>query len=141
MAEMTIKSKERLPLIATLGPGDFPLGSPKSRAAARMNLANIRKAQRRVTSLVYVGRPHRDPMRYHFTDWAGDAKNGFTRAVFVPSKWLAPGDPVPVCPDCGKPFRKKQEALGQIFYVGDCVEVHAPERAKQRILGGQANLI
>jgi hypothetical protein len=131
MAEMTIKSKEKLPLIATLGPGDFPLGSPKSRAAARLNLANIRKAQRRINILIHAPRPHRDPMRYHFLGWAGDAKNGFTRTVFVPTKWLEPGDPVPVCPDCGKPFRKDQEILGKISYLGDCLEVHAPERTKR----------
>ena len=128
MTEMPIKPQEMLPLTATPGPGDFPLGSPQSRAAVRMRLAKIRTAQPRLTYVMYVGRPNRDPMRYHFTDWAGDPKNGFLRFVFAPHAWLAPGDPVPVCPDCGKPFRKDHESLGKIFYVGDCVAVHVPER-------------
>jgi hypothetical protein len=128
MTEMAIKPQETLPLTATPRPGDFPIGSPRSRVAVRMRLAKIRTAQPRLTFEMYVGRPNRDPMRYHFTDWAGDKKNGLMRIVFVPHAWLAPGDPVPVCPDCAKPFRKDHESLGKIFFVGDCVGVHVPER-------------
>jgi hypothetical protein len=84
MTEMAIKPQEMLPLAATPGPGDFPLGSPQSRAAVRMRLAKIRTAQPRLTYVMYVGRPNRDPMRYHFTGWAGDPKNGFMRFVFAP---------------------------------------------------------
>jgi len=95
-----------------------------------MKLAKIRTAQPRLNFLVYMPCRGQDPMRYYFTPWAGDAKSGFVRTVFVPTEWLEPGDPVPVCPDCGKSFRKQQEVLGKISYVGDCIEVHLPERAK-----------
>src|SRR5262245_17612633 len=131
MTEMPIKPHETL--IATPRPGDFPLGSPQSRAAVRMKLAKIRTAQPRVTYVMYVPRPNRDPMRYHFTPWAGDPENGFQRFAFGPSAWLDPGDPAPVCPDCEKPFRKQQEVLGKISYVGDCVEAHLPERGKANL--------
>jgi len=127
---MPIKPQETLPLTATPRPGDFPLGSPQSRAAVRMQLAKIRTAQRRVTYVMYVARPRRDPLRYDFTDWAGDPENGFQRFVFAPHDWLEPGDPVPVCADCGKPLRKDHESLGKIFYIADCLEVHVPERAE-----------
>src|SRR5215813_9246780 len=93
-----------------------------------MQLPRIRTAQPRITHMSYVPRPGGDPTRCHFTDKAGDSQNGFLRFVFVPHAWLNPGDPVPVCPDCGKPFRKQQELGGKISYVGDCVEVHLPER-------------
>ena len=53
--------------------------------AVRMRLAKIRTAQPRLTYVMYVGRPNRDPMRYHFTDWSGDPKNGFMRFVFAPT--------------------------------------------------------
>jgi len=99
-----------------------------------MKLAKIRTAQPCVTYVWFVPRPGRDPMRYHVTGWAGDPESGFQRIVFAPSVWLDPGDPVPVCPDCGKPFRKDHESLGKIFYVGDCVEVHLPEREKANLV-------
>ena len=130
---MPIKPQETLPLTATPRPGDFPLGSPQSKAAVRMQLAKIRTAQPRVTHVMFVPRPGRDPMRYHFTPWAGDLESGFQRFAFGPSLWLDPGDPVPVCPDCGKPFKKQQEVLGKISYVGDCVEAHLPEHVKANL--------
>src|SRR5215475_3775437 len=111
---MSIKPHETLPLTATPRPGDFPLGSPQSRAAVRMQLAKIRSAQPRLNFLVYMPCRGQDPMRNHFTPWAGDPESGFTRLVFVPTEWLEPGDLVPVCPYCGKPFKKQQEVLGKI---------------------------
>ena len=125
---MTIKPQRGLPLTATLRPGDFPLGSPRSRAAVRMQLVGIRKAQSRINLVLHIPRPGLDPMRYHFTDWTGNSKIGFRRLVLAPSIWLDPGDPVPVCPDCGKPFRKSQELRDKVCYVGDCLEVHDPDR-------------
>lgn len=126
---MTIKPRKTLSLTATLRPGDFPLGSLESRVTARMKLEKTIRTQRRETIVFHVPRPHRDPMRYHFMGWSGDRETGFMRVVFAPSKWLNPADPVPVCPDCGKPFKKNQEVLGKISYFGDCLEVHDPDRA------------
>jgi hypothetical protein len=125
---MTIKSQKGLPLTATFQPADFPLGSPRSRAAVRMQLVQIRKAQARINLVLYVPRPELDPMRYHFMDWAGNSKIGFRRLVIAPSKWVNLGDRVPVCPDCGKPFRKSQQLSDSVCYVGDCLEVHDPDR-------------
>jgi len=95
-----------------------------------MKLAKIRTAQPRLNFAVYMSHPGDDPMRYFFTPWAGDPENGFVRLVYVPTEWLDPGDPIPVCPDCGKPFRKQQEVLGKITYSADCIETHVPERAR-----------
>ena len=129
MPKMTIKSQKGLPLTATLQPGDFPLGSPRSRAAVRMQLVQIRKAQSRINLVLHIPRPELDPMRYHFMDWAGNSKIGFRRVVIAPLKRSDPGDPVPVCPDCGKPFRKSRQLSDSVCYVGDCLEVHDPEPA------------
>ena len=127
---MKVKLRKPLRLTATIRLGDFPIGSAQSRAAVRMHLDKIRKAQSRVTFVMHVPRPHLDPKRYHFMQWAGTAESGFTRVVFAPSEWLNPDDPVPVCIDCGKPYIKDQEALGMISYLGDCWETHDPERRK-----------
>jgi len=126
---MTTKSQKELLLTATLRPGDFPLGSPQSRAAVRMQLVQIRKAQSGINLVLHIPRPELDPTRYHFMDWTGNAKIAFTRVVIAPLKWIDPSDPVPVCPDCGKPFRKARELADNVCYVGDCLEVHDPERA------------
>ena len=99
-----------------------------SRAAVRMQLVQIRKAQSRINLVLHIPRPVLDPMRYHFMDWAGNSKIGFRRLVIAPSKWLNLGDPVPVCPDCGKPFRKSQQLSDSVCYVGDCLEVHDADR-------------
>jgi hypothetical protein len=128
---MKVKLEKPLRLTATLRPADFPLGSAQSRAAVRMHLLKIKKAQSRFTFVLHVPRPHQDRNRYHFTPWAGTPRTGFIRTVFAPSEWLNPGDPVPVCVDCGKPYRKGQEALGKISYLGDCWEVHDPERGNR----------
>jgi hypothetical protein len=93
---MKVKSGKPLRLTATLRPGDFPLGSAPSRAAVRMHLLKIRKAQSRFTVVMHVPRPHLDPKRYRFTPWIGTPQTGFIRTVFAPSEWLNPGDPVPV---------------------------------------------
>jgi hypothetical protein len=61
-----------------------------------MQLVQIRKAQSRMDVVLHVPRPELDPMRYHFMDWAGNAKIGFRRVVIAPLKWSDPGDPVPL---------------------------------------------
>ena len=95
-----------------------------------MQLVQIRKAQSRMDVVLHVPRPELDPMRYHFMDRTGNAKIGFRRAVIAPLKWLDPGDPVSVCPDCGKPFGKARELADNVCYVGDCLEVHDRERPR-----------
>jgi hypothetical protein len=49
---MTIKSQKGLPLTATLQPEDFPVGSPRSRAAVRMQLVRILGTQFRFVPIV-----------------------------------------------------------------------------------------
>jgi hypothetical protein len=94
-----------------------------------MQLVQIRKAQSRINLVLHIPRPELDPMRYHFIHWTGNPKIGFRRVVIAPLKWSDPSDPVPVCPDCGKPFRKSQQLSDSVCYVGDCLEVHDPEPA------------
>jgi len=94
-----------------------------------MQLVKIRKAQSRVNLVLHIPRPELDPMRFHFMDWTGNGEIGFRRLVLAPSNWLDPSDPVPVCPDWGKRFRKAQELPDNVCYVGDCLEVHDPEQA------------
>jgi hypothetical protein len=71
-------------------PGDFPLGSPASRAAARLQVGRLRDSRRRVqiiTSVLLPGLPGEDPKDPnvpHATEW-NDCGDVLMRIVYVPS--------------------------------------------------------
>jgi hypothetical protein len=69
-------------------------------------------------------------MKYHFLPWYEGRDGILTRVVFAPFIWVKPEDPPPVCPDCGKLFKKGGEVLGMIPYEGNCLDVHDPDREK-----------
>jgi hypothetical protein len=48
-------------------PGEFPLGSPESRAAARMLLKNQRDSRRRIEIVSNIARPDVDNAKPHMS--------------------------------------------------------------------------
>jgi hypothetical protein len=95
-----------------------------------MQITRLKNSRTRINVVFHVPRPWKDPTRYYFLNWCEGRDGVLMRFVFAPHKSVKPGEPVPVCPDCGKPFKKDGEALGMFCYVGDCLEVHDPDRAK-----------
>jgi hypothetical protein len=104
-------------------PGDFPVGSLESRAAARMQLVCGRKRLRIIWSI-----PPReaDISRVHFGEWQEWPDGTLGQQVYLPHVWAKPGDAVPRCPDCGTPFRKTREYPGMVGFLADCMDKHDP---------------
>ena len=92
MSKSCAKSENTPTLLATneppLKPGDFPLGSALSRAAARMLLNNqpdLRKRAEIVANVLLsdLDGVLPDPAKPHATPWVGDDK-GLVRILYVP---------------------------------------------------------
>lgn len=67
-------------------PGDFPIGSALSRAAARMLLKNQRDTRKRielVTNVLLTDKQELDPTKPHTSDWQ-DFGEVLLRFVYVP---------------------------------------------------------
>ena|SRR5215472_5913344 len=112
-------------------PSDYPLGSPESRAAARMWLKNARDARPRfeiVTHIYHPNKDHEDETIPHATGWSnwGDK---LMRMVYHPIQWEKfPTAPVPVCRGCGTPYRKRETDFpGMILYEANCVAKHVAQ--------------
>jgi hypothetical protein len=110
-----------------LKPGDFPLGSALSRAAARLLMKERRDTRKRVTLITNVrlwdgneNEPHVEPWR--------DSGDTLMRFVYQPSVWLKPGDSIPSCPGCGTPFKKASEYPNMACYQANCLGRHDPDR-------------
>jgi hypothetical protein len=117
-------------------PGDFPIGSPESRAAARMQLAHRHDNRKRVQFVANVWFPHpheggpkQDPARFHFGTWQECEDGSLFRMVYRPGGWLRPEESIPACPDCGALFEKENEYHGIVFYHASCWDLHDPDRA------------
>jgi hypothetical protein len=81
MAARSEKAKSASPPIS---PGDFPVGSAASRAAARLLLLHREKSVRRLTLIIDVPRPRQDPARPHSSGWHRRADGSLFRCVTVP---------------------------------------------------------
>lgn len=110
-------------------PGDYPLGSPESRAAARAQLAHRRDSRKRIEVISNICRPGEDNSRVRFGAWQDCPDGKLFRMVYVPHLWLKPGDVVPTCPDCRMPFTKTSEHYNVMGYESSCVDLHDPDRA------------
>src|SRR5215469_9973050 len=92
-------------------PSDYPIGSPESRAAARMWLKNTRDTRPRfeiVTHIYHPDEDHRDETMPYATGWSnwGDK---LMRMVYHPIHWeKSPNAPMPICRGCGTPYRKRE---------------------------------
>jgi hypothetical protein len=64
-------------------PGDFPLGSPESRAAARMLLKNQRDGRQRIEIVSNIARPGVDNAKPCMSPWS-DFGDILMRMVYVP---------------------------------------------------------
>jgi hypothetical protein len=66
-------------------PGDFPLGSLESRAAARAMLEDAEGSRLRLTIVSYLQRPGRDNSQIHIGAWQACPDGLRMRMVYVPS--------------------------------------------------------
>jgi hypothetical protein len=107
--------------------GDFPIGSPESRAAARMHLAHLRSSRKRIRIISNVAWTETDSTHVHFGAWQEWQDGTMGQFVYVPSVWLKPGEAVPICPDCGTPFKKTGEYPEMVGFTANCIDKHDPE--------------
>ena len=115
-------------------PGDYPIGSPESRAAARLQLAHRQNSRERLTIIHSVPRPRQDDSRVCFGSWSELPDGKLWRLVYVSHEWKAlPLRSIPSCPDCGAPFVEAQRLEGQVCLRANCVELHDPELAESGV--------
>ena len=112
-------------------PGDFPIGSLESRAAARIRLASRHDSHKRMRIITNIPGPGVDSSRVHFGKWQKWQDNWLGQLIYRPHAWLKPEDPVPVYPDCGTPFQKTSDFESVSGYSAGCLEKHDPERLRQ----------
>jgi len=112
-------------------PGDFPIGSLESRAAARMRLIRLNDSRKRVRIIHNIPGPWEDNSRVHFGDWQEWKDNTLGQIIYVPHVWLRLGEAAPTCPDCGTPFKKTREYPNMVGFEADCMEKHDPELVGQ----------
>jgi hypothetical protein len=68
-------------------PGDFPVGSPESRAAARLMLSDRERERDRLELIHHVPRPERDGHSNeepHATPWTETLDGRLMRVLYVP---------------------------------------------------------
>ena len=108
-------------------PGDFPLGSPASRAAARLQAGRLSDSRRRIQIISNVILPDedpRDPTIPHASEWR-DCGDSLMRMVYVPTQWeKSPAAPVPICRGCGTQYRKNEDHPGGTVFEAACVAKH-----------------
>jgi hypothetical protein len=115
-------------------PEDFPIGSPESRAAARAFARLRRSKQTRVQAFHSVRGPWRGegpeppdiPRAY---PWSEDKEGKLFRMLYIPHVWIPREEAVPICPGCGKPYRKATDYpnFHLVGYRADCMEKHIPD--------------
>jgi hypothetical protein len=108
-------------------PEDFPIGSPESRAAARMLLARRNDGRKRMRIIWGIPSPGEDNSRVHFGEWQEWEDDTQGQIVYVPHVWVKPGEAIPTCPDCGTPFKKTDEYPSLVGYGANCMDKHDPE--------------
>jgi hypothetical protein len=108
-------------------PGDFPIGSLESRAAARIRLAGLNDDRKRMRIITNIPGHGVDSSRVHFGKWQKWLDNWWGQLVYVPHAWLKPGDSVPACPDCGTPFKKTTDFATMLGFSASCLEKHDPD--------------
>jgi hypothetical protein len=113
-------------------PADFPLGSPESRAAARMQAQREQNSLKRIEIIWNVPRPQRelspgtDNYMPHASPWQRTTDGGLMRIVYCPGEWKElPVEDIPRCSGCGTPFRRAKKQLGNlVWFTADCVAKH-----------------
>lgn len=108
-------------------PGDYPVSSPASRAAARLQLARWTSCRKRMRLVCNVPRPGLDNSRVRFGDWQKCQDGMLLQIAYVPRVWVKPGEAVPLCPHCDAPFKKTHEYRGMVGFEANCMNEHDPE--------------
>jgi hypothetical protein len=109
-------------------PGDYPISSPVSRAAARLQLARSKASRKRLRLISNIPWLGTDGMLMHFGPWQECPDGTLFQMIYVPHVWLKPGDAAPSCPDCGAPFKKTHEYPTMVGFGASCMDEHDPER-------------
>jgi hypothetical protein len=108
-------------------PEDFPIGSPESRAAARMQLARRNESRKRLRLISHIPSGGKDNSRIRFGGWQEWGEDTLCQQVYVPHVWIKPGEAVPACPDCGTPFKKTHEYPNLVGFGANCLDKHDPD--------------
>jgi hypothetical protein len=128
---------KHVPLIATvLNPAEFPIGSPQSRAAARMFAANRQDNRQRIQFVTNAILPPlagyagpEDETTPWFGPWQECTDGALFRFVFKPTHFdKSPSAAPPVCRGCGTPFRRADSGLsaGMGMFEAACMKNHEP---------------
>ncbi len=114
--------------------GDFPIGSPESRAAARVLLVQRRSKLtcRQFSHGIrgpWRGEGTEPPDVPRATPWVEGDDGILFRVVYVSHVWIARGEAAPICPGCGTPYRKAADYPNYplVHYGAGCVEKHIPD--------------
>lgn len=110
----------------------FPIGSPESRALARMRAGHKRDTRKRIEIISNVPRPeHALPPGANNSipyvgPWQEMQDGSLLRFVYRPGEWKKLSiETVPVCSSCGTPFRKTGKELGdEAWFKADCMAKH-----------------
>jgi hypothetical protein len=105
-------------------PGDFPIGSLESRAAARKVLVRRNDNCKRMRIIWSIPSSGEDNSRVHFGEWQEWEDNTLGQIVYVPHVWVKPGGAVPACPDCGTPFKKTHEYPNLVGFEANWMDKH-----------------
>jgi hypothetical protein len=113
-------------------PEDFPIGSPRSRAAARMVAERTRGARELLEIISHVPRPlsalppGTNNSMPHAFPWQEMTDGGLMRIIYCPGEWRKiPVENIPLCSGCGAPFRKTgNQTGGFVCFEADCVSKH-----------------
>jgi hypothetical protein len=108
-------------------PADYPISSPASRAAARLQIAQRNSSRKRVRLVCNVPRPGVDDSRVRFGGWQECQDGTLLQIAYVPRVWVKPGEAVPICPHCDTPFEKTHEYRGMVGFEANCMDEHDPE--------------
>lgn len=121
-------------------PRDFQLGSPESRAAARLLLKQWDDNRKWLTFDYHDPKPGQDPSRINISPWSERSNGDFMRCVYVPRAWRilpageanVPDDHVPLCPDCGTPFGEYDRDGILACFLANCLDRHDPAPPPKR---------
>jgi hypothetical protein len=109
-------------------PENYPVSSPASRAAVRLQLARSKASRKRLRLVLSAPRPRWDSVLVSFGPWQECPDGTLCQLIYVPHVWLKPGDATPICPACNAPFKKTHEYPTMIGFEASCVNEHDPER-------------
>ena len=109
------------------------IGSLESRSAARMRLVRLKESRKRIRFIHNISGSGEDRAHVCFGDWQECQNGALFQMVYVPHVWLKPEEPIPVCPDCGTPFKKTGEYPNLVGFTANCIDKHDPELSGQAI--------